>query len=143
MKIKIRNKNRQRIIRHEQWIEIKRVDGKTVTVFYPPNDIFDRELKEMDPQPDILYRRFNFVHGVPQEYMWAKPPLQVQKYGGLFLHRFAVEDWPVVFNKERENADGLATPSPRPLGRPEELGPCPCERCTERRDKGLPSRFAR
>jgi hypothetical protein len=136
-------KDKERVIRHEQWIEIKQVEGKTVVLRYPPNEEFEKLRSEMDPQPDLIYRRFNFVNGVPREFLWTGVPPQFQLYGGLFLQRITLDEWPVLLEKERNSGTDLVIPAVNPQGRPEALGPCPCEWCTEERDKGLPSRYSR
>ena len=41
----------------DQWIEITRQDGKTVTTPYPPNKELERLRQEMDPPAVLVYRR--------------------------------------------------------------------------------------
>jgi hypothetical protein len=137
-------KNNKRFIRHEQWIEIEIREGKTVTLFYPPNAEFEELRLKMDPPPDMIYRRFNFVHGVPLEYMWIEPTPEFHKYGGMFLQRITVAEWPDIVEEEKWLGNKLAVSARFPQPRPEVLGPCPCARCTEERahpEKG--SRFDR
>ena len=126
-------KKKQRPITHDQWIEISRKNGQTICKFYPPNAEFERLRKEMDPPPSLIYRRLNFVHGVPEEYSWAKPPIQMTQYGGHYLIRLTTEDWLVAMNKERHEGNHrvVAANSQR---RPAEFGPCPCDRCTAERE---------
>ncbi len=93
----IKKKSNKRFIRHEQWIEVMQKDGKTVTTFTPPNQEFERLRLEMDPPPDMIYRRLNFFNGIPEEYMWALPTPQLARWGGQFLQRILPEDWPAIF----------------------------------------------
>jgi hypothetical protein len=122
---------------HEQWIEVLRKDGQTVTTFYPPNRELERLRLEMDPPPTLIYRRFNFVHGVPAEYMWSKPDEQTEINGGLFLQRIRVEDWPELMASERQQTGTHARGAPNHQPRPAAFGPCPCARCEAERSKAL------
>jgi hypothetical protein len=83
-------KKKDRPVTHDQWVEITRKDGKTITTFYPPNAEFERRRLEMDPPPSLIYRRLNFVHGVPKEYNWTNPTPSIQIWGGCLLHRMKV-----------------------------------------------------
>jgi hypothetical protein len=137
-------KNNKRFIRHEQWIEIEQRDGKTVSTFYPPNDEFERLRLKMNPPPDMIYRRLNFIHGVPPEYDWIEPTPEFRRYGGMFLQRVTVEEWPSILAQELLIGNCRVISALYPQPRPEVLGPCPCMRCTEERanpSKG--SRFDR
>jgi hypothetical protein len=137
-------KKTKRFIRHEQWIEIEIREGKTVTSYYPPNDEFEELRLKMDPPPDMIYRRLNFVHGVPLDYMWVNPTPDFQLYGGLFLQRITLEEWPSILAAEKQSLHGMVIPARFPQPRPAVLGPCPCVRCTaERADPSKPSRYAR
>jgi hypothetical protein len=131
-----------RPVHHEQWIEVTQIDGRALSTFYPPNAEFDRLLREMNPQPDLIYRRLNFVHGVPDVYLWTKPPDDIRIYGGHWLHRMLVKDWPGIMAAESLLTDHHLIPSPNPQPRPEIYGPCPCAVCTEERETGQPSRYA-
>ncbi len=116
----------------EQWIEIKRINGKTVSTFYPPN----RELEEirikMNPQPSLIYRRLHFVHGVPYQYAWTNAPAQARIAGGLYLLRLTVGDWLTVLQHESRQLQPHVTRAPS-QPRPADFGPCPCARCTTAR----------
>jgi hypothetical protein len=135
-------KNKKRFVRHEQWIEIMRVEGKTVTVYYPPNEEFEQLRLKLDPPADLIYRRLNFIHGVPPEYLWTDPPADIQQYGGHFLQRITPEEWPIILQAERKSKTGLVIPATNAQPRPEVLGPCPCDKCTQEREQGKPSRYS-
>ncbi len=137
-------KKAKRFIRHEQWIEIEQREGKTVTIYYPPNQEFEELRLKMDPPPDMIYRRLNFIHGVPLQYSWIDPSPDFQKYGGLFLQRVTVEEWPSILALEQRPGNQHVISARFPQPRPEVLGPCPCARCTaERADPSKGSRFDR
>jgi hypothetical protein len=122
-------KNKKRFIRHEQWIEVEQREGKTVTLFYPPNDEFEELRLKMDPPPDMIYRRLNFIHGIPPEYMWLCPTPDVRQYGGLYLQRITVEEWPSIMAAEKAGGNKFVISAQFPQPRPAVLGPCPCALC--------------
>jgi hypothetical protein len=132
---KSRPKKKDRPLTHDQWIEVQVVNGVTVTTFYPPNREFEKERLEMDPAPSLIYRRINFVNGVPAEYRWTRPTPSVEKYGGLFLHRMTVDGWLIVMGQERQAPHQHVIASQTPQPRPEEFGPCPCPDCSRKRDE--------
>jgi hypothetical protein len=137
-------KANKRFIRHEQWIEIDVREGKTVTLYYPPNEEFEELRLKMDPPPDMIYRRLNFLRGVPLEYLWVDVTPEFKKYGGLFLQRITVEEWPYLMQLEKESTHPHAISARFPQDRPPVLGVCPCARCTaERADPSKGSRFDR
>jgi len=139
--MKKRTRRNGRPIQHEQWIEITVENGKTVSTFYPPNDEFEKLMREMDPKPDLIYRRMNFVHGVPVEYAWLEPSPEVRLYGGLFLQRVLPSEWPYVRLLESLAPGHHVVSAPNPQPRPAAWGPCPCPACTEERETGQPSRY--
>jgi len=121
-------------VTHEQWIDIRCVDGKLVCNFFPPNKEFELERQDMDPQPDLIYRRLNFINGVPQEFNWTHPTDSVRLYGGHFLQRMKIKSWLKVMAAERFEGRNIPICCDDPQPRPEAYGPCPCERCTNERD---------
>jgi hypothetical protein len=90
----------------------------------------------MDPPPDLIYRRMHFAHGVPSEYEWTYPTPEARLCGGHCIHRIKTEDWPKIMQQER--LTGHVVPSPNPQPRPAQFGPCPCARCTARREADFP-----
>jgi hypothetical protein len=136
-----RKRRNGRPISHEQWIEITVENGVTVTTRYPPNIEFEKLMREMNPKPDLIRRRLNFVHGVPREYDWIRPTPNFRLYGGLFLQRVLPSDWPYIALMESLLPSGHLVSTPNPQARPLACGPCPCPRCTEERETGKPSRY--
>jgi hypothetical protein len=137
-------KPKSKIIKHEQWIEIEWIDGKSVTTFYPPNEEFERLRLAKEPQPTLIYRRLNFVGGVPGEYSWTAPPTpESATYGGHCLIRLTVNDWIDVMETERlRGCDRVLQPRAM-QPRPEEYGPCPCPRCSQREQRWEAERITR
>src|SRR2546421_317991 len=88
----------------EQWVQVTIEDGKTVTKLYPSNEEMLKRLNAMDTPPDMVYRRLNFVHGVPVEYFWATPDPVRRKNGGHGIQRMAVHTWLKAI--EDEKAEG-------------------------------------
>jgi hypothetical protein len=130
-RIKIRSK-KPKLKLLEQWIDIRRLDGKTVSTFYPPNDELEQLRLDMDPPPDLIYRRMNFIGPVPLEYTWTAPREQGRLNGGHCLQRLKPEDWLWVLDQERNFGNGHAVSGCDPQPRPEQFGPCPCFRCTSK-----------
>ena len=126
-------KKKERPVTHDQWIEISRKNGQTITKCYPPNAEFERLRLDMDPPAALIYRRFNFVNGVPEEYSWTHPPIQMKQFGGHYLLRLTIEDWLKVMAEERLDGNRQVLPA-HSQPRPAELGPCPCDRCTAERE---------
>lgn len=118
----------------EQWIEVRRKNGEYISMFFPPNRELEKIRQDMDPQPSLVYRRINFVHGVPEDYNWTEPDAMLRQRGGFFLHRFKIEEWPVIMQLEARFGNHHALPANDPQERPEAFGPCPCERCKAKRD---------
>jgi hypothetical protein len=132
-RIKIRSK-KPKLKLLEQWIDIQVSVGQTISTFYPPNDELEQLRLDMDPPPDLVYRRMNFVGPVPSEYNWTDPRDQGRRYGGHCLQRLTVEDWLWVLKEERQLATGHAVSGCDPQPRPEQFGPCPCFRCKAERE---------
>ncbi|HEX4228333.1 MAG TPA: hypothetical protein VHZ07_06665 [Bryobacteraceae bacterium] len=90
----------------EQWVEIRRIDNKVVTQFFPPNDELEQMINEAEPRPTLVYRRLFFPDGVPAQYQWTRPRKGQATNGGLAMQRMTVETWRSLRAKERES--GLA-----------------------------------
>ncbi len=133
-----KQKKKQKTVTHQQWIEITRVNGVTVSTFYPPNHEFEKIRLKLDPQPELIYRRLNFVHGVPPEYWWTKPTKDVEQYGGHFLQRVSLADWQKVLELESMPGNKHVRSSHKFVPRPEDMGPCPCPNCTRERGEIVP-----
>lgn len=125
-------KKRKKIQILDQWVEITVEDGKTVTKLVPDNNGLIERGKKMYPPPDLVYRRFNFVHGVPPEYHWTTDDPETRRLGGRGIQRMTVDTWLEVIEKEKDNPDGLIGPTPNGnLPRPKERGGCDCPVCTQ------------
>jgi hypothetical protein len=90
----------------EQWVEVRRIDNKVVTEFYPPNDEMEQMIAESDPKPTLVYRRLFFPDGVPAQYQWTRPRKGQATNGGLAIQRMTLETWLGLREKERKS--GLA-----------------------------------
>jgi hypothetical protein len=90
----------------EQWVEVRRIDNKVVTQFFPPNDELEQMINEAEPKPTLVYRRLFFPDGVPAQYQWTRPRKGQGTNGGLAVQRMTVETWLSLRAKER--ASGLA-----------------------------------
>jgi hypothetical protein len=123
-------KKRKKIVRMEQWIEVRIRDGKTVTRLYPPNEKLIKDGQKMLPPPEFVYRRLNFPDGVPHEYDWTGISEKQRALGGCGLQRMTVETWLDVTDREKLREDGHVGPTGvGNLPRPQEHGECTCRMC--------------
>lgn len=129
-----RKKQSEKPVLLDQWIEVRLVDDKFVSTFYPSNEELEKERLDMDPEPTMVYRRLNFVDGVPPIYKWCLPSAETKVRGGFFIHRMGAEEWPKIMRRERELGNRFVVQADRPLGRPEAFGICPCEECRLERE---------
>ena len=118
------------IVTLEQWVEIRIRDGKTETTLYPSNEVLLERKKKMDPPPNIVYRRMNFVDGVPPEYYWATDDPRRREFGGHGIQRMAVDTWLQTIAEEAQRGTGHVAPCSDLLPRPQERGGCNCPVCT-------------
>ena len=135
-------KKERTIVTLEQWVEVRIRDGKTETTLYPANEEMLKRKEKMNPPPSIVYRRLNFVHGVPMEYYWTTPDSRRRRNGGHGIQRMSVEDWLATIAEEARNGTGHVGPCKDPLPRPKERGGCECPSCVANQRK-LDERTAR
>ena len=126
-------KKRKKIPILDQWIEIEIQDGKTVTTLYPSNEELIKQGQGMLPAPEMVYRRMNFVHGVPSEYYWTTDDPAARERGGMGIQRMTVDTWLEAIEKESASGTGYVGPCGGNLPRPEERGGCDCEVCSHNR----------
>ncbi len=127
-------KKRKKIVRLEQWVEVRIVDGKTVTQLYPANEKVMERGKGMLPPPEFVYRRLNFPDGIPPEYNWVGiSDAEHRERGGMGIQRMTVETWLDLIEAEAKRGDGHINPTAN-LPRPEEHGGCDCPVCTRNRE---------
>ncbi|MBV9406979.1 MAG: hypothetical protein JO211_16645 [Acidobacteriaceae bacterium] len=119
----------------DQWVEIRITDGVVTTELFPPNAELRKKGEEMNPPPQLVYRRLNFPDGVPAEYDWTNPSETARRYGGIALQRMALDTWLALIQTELSRGDGHLSPTPGGnLPRPQDRGPCPCPDCTAERE---------
>ncbi|HMF75412.1 MAG TPA: hypothetical protein VK604_07085 [Bryobacteraceae bacterium] len=123
-------KNKQRIVTLEQWAEVEICDGRTKTTLYPSNQELAKKGKDMDPQPDMVYRRINFRGSVPIEYYWTTSDPTRRRRGGHCIQRMSVETWLKVSAIEELRTGKHLGPCGGILPRPPERGGCDCPQCT-------------
>jgi hypothetical protein len=128
-RIKIRTKKERPLI-VEQWIEVEVFGGKTKSTRYPNDDEVRKNIRKKEEEHgrpvDLVYRRFNFVHGIPPEYFWSTDNALLRQYGGHCIQRLRVSDWEELAAKEKGgHMRGCKYTMPRPDAR----GGCTCEAC--------------
>ncbi|MGA8027149.1 MAG: hypothetical protein WB992_08375 [Bryobacteraceae bacterium] len=114
----------------EQWIEVRVEAGQAITKLFPPNERLIEEGKDMDPQPELVYRRLTFFNGVPKEYHWATHDEHARQYGGSGIQRMTVNTWLKVIQAEKAAANGHIGPCGGNLPRSQDRGGCDCTVCT-------------
>lgn len=126
-------KKRRKIVRLEQWVEIRIIDGKTQTQLFPSNAKLVERGKRMMPAPEFVYRRLNFPDGIPSEYDWVGVIDENHRQrGGMGIQRMTVDTWLDLIDAESTREDGHLNPTGN-LPRPEEHGGCDCDVCTRNR----------
>lgn len=128
-------KKARKIVTLEQWVQVRVREGATVTTLYPPNDMLRERAQKMDPPPDLMYRRLNFVDGVPIEYYWATDDPTRRQNGGHGIQRMTVDTWLQTSELEERLGNGHVGPCSQPLPRPKSRGGCDCEACVGLRAK--------
>ncbi len=129
-------KNQGKIPTMEQWVEIQTRDGKTTTELFPSNEKLLKKGNEMDPAPELVYRRLNFPGGVPREYHWVTRDEVKRRYGGLAIQRMTFATWVKTVKLERRRTDGhIGMTGVENVPRPKERGECHCEPCTRQRER--------
>jgi len=113
----------------EQWVEVRVRDGKTETTLYPSNEELLKRKAKMDPPPDLVYRRLNFVNGVPEEYHWTTYDPRRRENGGHGIQRMTPERWLETIELEKRMGTGHLGPCGDPMPRPKERGGCECPAC--------------
>jgi hypothetical protein len=129
-------KKQRKVAVLEQWAQVTVEDGKTTTKLFPSNEKLIEEGKTMEPPPELVYRRLEFVGGVPPEYHWScqSRPERFER-GGAGIQRMTTDTWLEVI--EREAAAGTGHIGPTGVGnlpRPKERGGCDCEVCAHNRE---------
>jgi len=128
-RIKIRKDKKKPLI-VEQWVEVEMKAGVTKTTRYPDEEFLFEFIALRTEQTrravDLVYRRFNFVHGVPKEYLWATYDCRQIKYGGHGIQRLRLEDWKRLVAME---AGGHMLACEYVMPRPESSGGCDCNTC--------------
>lgn len=128
------SKKQRKIVTLEQWVQVTVVDGKTVTKLFPSNEKLIEHGKTLDPPPDLVYRRLEFVGVIPPEYQWTSNHPEQFERGGAGVQRMTVDTWLEVI--EREKQSGTEHIGPTGVGnlpRPKERGGCECEVCARNR----------
>ncbi|HEX4165666.1 MAG TPA: hypothetical protein VHZ55_09330 [Bryobacteraceae bacterium] len=112
----------------EQWVEVRSDEqGQTQLKLCPENE--DVRKKGEKIGADLVYRRFHFVGGVPEEYAWTTSDPAARKWGGMGTQRMTFEKWKERVAVEALTADGQLRPCGGNLPRPKERGGCECKVC--------------
>lgn len=119
----------------DQWVEVEITpEGKAVTTLYPANELLLESAAKLNPNRDLVYRRFHFVHGVPGEYAWTTNDEGIRANGGMGIQRMTAATWLEQIEREKDQGAGHLLPCGGNVPRPEERGGCECEVCEENRE---------
>ena len=113
-----------------QWIEVEVVDGVTKTTRYPDDQAMKKIIADTTEKKgravELVYRRFNFVNGIPPEYYWSTDDPESIRYGIMAVQRLRVSDWLLQIDAEKGgHLQGCEFIMPRPESR----GGCECDAC--------------
>jgi hypothetical protein len=130
-RIKLKKKKQHRTQVVGQWFEIEVVDGVTRTTAYPANEEVEKMIAKKEEETgrpvELVYRRLNFINGIPDEYAWTTSDPLRRKFGGMGIQRLRVEDWRQHILEEEPN--GHLRRSDFQMPRPEDRGGCQCRLC--------------
>jgi hypothetical protein len=111
-------------------VEVK--SAVTITTRHPSDEFMHEFIALRTEQTgravDLVYRRFNFVHGVPAEYRWATDDPRQIRYGGHAIQRLRLQDWKNLIALE---AGGHMQKCDTYMPRPEYAGGCECDACRQ------------
>jgi hypothetical protein len=106
------------------------VDGVTKTTRHPDDQAMMKVIADTQEKQgravELVYRRLNFVNGVPYEYYWTTDDENQRRHGGLSVQRLRVSDWRELIALEKGGhlrGCGFYVP------RPESRGGCDCKAC--------------
>jgi hypothetical protein len=94
---------------YEQWVEVRRIDNKPVTQFYPSNEELEKRIETAKRKPTLVYRRLFFPDGVPSVYQWTRPRKGQATNGGMAIQRMPTETWLGLREKERQSGHAEST----------------------------------
>lgn len=122
-----RGRKNKKPVRLEQWVEVTIQNGQTVTTLYPSNADLIKYSKKLDPPPQDVCRRINFVNGIPAEYDWVGVQSEEHRQrGGCGLQRMTFKGWLRAIEEEAAYGDGHLGPV---FNLPHSKGECECEVC--------------
>ena len=117
----------------EQWVEVEvNEKGKTVTTPFPTNEALREVVESLNPERDLVYRRFHFADGVPEEYAWTLHDPSMEMRGSSGIQRLRPGTWLTQVEKEKKNKGHMLPCANVP--RPEERGGCDCPTCSWNRE---------
>ncbi|MBV9765771.1 MAG: hypothetical protein JOZ48_13075 [Acidobacteriaceae bacterium] len=108
----------------DQFVEITIENGQTLTNLFPSNDQLIEEGQAMDPPPEMVCRRLNFVNGIPPEYYWATQDEERRQHGGGGIQRMSIDTWLDLIDREQADPSGHIGPCGGNLPKPKERKGC-------------------
>src|SRR5438105_3626534 len=77
----------------DQWVDVERQNGRTVTKLDPSNEQLLEDRKIMKPPPEQVRRRFDFRNGIPDEYSWSVQTEEQRTMRQWAVQQITVDTW--------------------------------------------------
>jgi hypothetical protein len=123
-------KPREKVVRLEQWAEIRVLDGYTWTELSPSNVELIAHGQRLMPPPNLVTRHLNFPDGVPAEYAWVGVRDAKQRARGMSgTQQMTVEAWLEVIEREAAVEGAHLLPAPRVVRQDDLDELCACPVC--------------
>lgn len=112
----------------DQWADVVREDGKTVTRLEPSNEQLLEDRAMMKPPPEQVCRRFQFPDGIPDEYGWCFETEEQRVKVKWGVQQMTMETWLAAIEREQAMGTGHLGDTGEDLPKPQRVG-CWCKVC--------------
>jgi hypothetical protein len=113
----------------DQWVDVEMKNGRTVTKLDPSNEQLLEDRKIMKPPPEQVRRRFDFRHGIPDEYSWCLQNEEQRTMRQWAVQQITLETWLAAIERERAAGTGHLSDTGEDLPDPKRRTWCYCKVC--------------
>lgn len=113
----------------DQWVDVEIENGRTVTKLDPSNEQLLEDRKIMKPPPEQVRRRFDFRHGIPDEYSWCLQTEAQRTMRQWAVQQITVETWLKAMEREKGAGTGHLSDTGADLPDPKRRTWCYCKVC--------------
>jgi hypothetical protein len=113
----------------DQWVDVERQNGKTVTKLDPSNEQLLEDRKIMKPPPEQVRRRFDFRNGIPDEYEWCLQTEEQRTMRQWAVQQITVDTWLEAIEREKASGTGHLSDTGEDLPDPKRRTWCYCKVC--------------